>query len=216
MKRIYVIILGLMLAIGVNVQAQSFDLQSILKGVQSKTGNGSDAIGSVLGQILGTKKVSPADLVGTWKYTAPAVAFESDNFLQKAGGAAASATIENKLSPYYTRAGLQKLVLTVQADSTFTMQIGRGSLSGTITSGEEEGYLVFNFTALKKVKVGSVRTGVQLAGNNLSLTFDISKLMTVVNTIAKVSGNSTISGVNKLLQSYDGMQAGFKLARQPK
>ena len=49
--------------------------------------------------------------------------------------------------------------------------------------------------------------------STVTITFDISKLMKLINTAAKISGNSTISGLNKLLQSYDGMQAGFRLLK---
>ncbi len=110
-------------------------------------GSAGSAIGSILGNVLGKSDVTPADLEGTWNYTAPAVTFKSENLLKKAGGAAASATIENKIKPYYQRAGLENLVLTVANDSTFTMKLKRGSLSGSIAQGTEKGILVFKFKA---------------------------------------------------------------------
>lgn len=219
MKTIYSFLIALVCAC--SVSAQSFDLKNILKGLGSADSTSStesggsglgDAIGSILGNVLGSDKLTPADLTGTWNYSAPAVAFKSDDLLKKAGGAAASATIESKIAPYYKRAGLDKMVLTVNADSTFTMKFNRGSLSGSLTQGEP-GFMTFQFKAMGKLKVGSLNAAVSKAGNRLSITFDISKLMSLVNTIASVSGNSTLKGANSLLQSYDGMQAGFRLTK---
>ena len=53
----------------------------------------------------------------------------------------------------------------------------------------------------------------KLKGNKLQLTFDVSKLMKIVNAVASISGSSTIQGLNKLLQSYDGLEAGFELKK---
>ena len=107
-----------------NMSAQSLDdLKNLLKGSMKNTEQSSEGssslggtLGSILGNVLGNDKITPADLVGSWKYSAPAVTFKSDNMLKKAGGAAASATIENKLKPYYTRAGVDHIVLTVNND----------------------------------------------------------------------------------------------------
>ncbi len=227
MKTIYSVLLALICTF--SVSAQSFDQKDILKGIggsssestestestgseKSSSGLG-DILGSVIGNVLGTSKLTPADLTGTWSYSAPAVAFKSDDLLKKAGGAAASATIESKLAPYYQRAGLDKMELTVNADSTFTMKFNRGSLSGTISQGDQDGFMKFQFKAMGKVNMGSLNAAVSKAGNQLSITFDVSKLMSLVNTIASISGNSTLKGANSLLQSYDGMQAGFRLKK---
>ena len=224
MKTIYSLLFALVFACTASAQS-SFDLKDLLKGIggsssdttsttgSSKSGSGlGDVLGSVIGNVLGTSKLTPADLTGTWNYSAPAVAFKSDDLLKKAGGAAASATIESKIAPYYKRAGLDKMVLTVNADSTFTMKFNRGSLSGTLSQGEP-GFMKFQFKAMGKMNMGSLNAAVTKAGNQLSITFDISKLMSLVNTIASISGNSTIKGVNSLLQSYDGMQAGFRMKK---
>lgn len=203
--------------------AQSFSLKDLLKGGSDTTSTsssrgslgdilGSGTLGSVISNVLGNDKISPADIVGTWKYSAPAVSFKSDNMLKKAGGAAAAATVESKLEPYYKTAGFNKMVLTVEADSTFTMKLAYGSLKGTLSKSSEDGFMTFHFKAMK-MNVGTMDAAVSKAGNTLNITFDISKLMSLINTVSKVAGNSTISGLNKLLQSYDGMQAGFRLIK---
>lgn len=200
----------------------SFSLKDLLKGASDSTSSssgsslgdilGSGTVGSLVSNILGNDKITPADIVGTWNYSAPAVSFKSDNLLKKAGGAAAAATVESKLAPYYKTAGFDKMVLTVEADSTFTMKLAHGTLSGTLSKSDKDGFMTFHFKAMK-INVGTMDAAVSKAGNTLTITFDISKLMKLVNTVAKFSGNSTISGLNKLLQSYDGMQAGFRLLK---
>ncbi|MCM1503953.1 MAG: DUF4923 family protein [Muribaculum sp.] len=202
-----------------SVSAQSFDLGGLLKGAlgsndSTSTGSsGGGILGNILGSVLGNEKVTPKDMVGVWKYSSPAVTFQSDNFLQKAGGAAAAATIEEKMSTYYNRAGVNNLVLTVEEDSTFTMKFGRVSLGGNIEQGTDSGELIFHFTAFKSIKLGSYHAYAMIAGNTMSLTFDISKLMDILNKVTSIVGNSSLKTLNSLLQSYDGMRAGFKLTR---
>lgn len=219
MKFILSILVSALCVFGASAQS----LKDLLKGAMSggdsteTTGGGAgNILGNILGSVLGNDKVTPADLVGEWKYSAPAVTFESDNFLQKAGGAAAAGTIENKMATYYKRAGVDNLVFTVRDDSTFTMKFRRMSLGGNIRQGSEPGQLEFEFRALKSIKLGSYHGYAMLAGNKLSLTFDISKLMGILDKVASISGSSSLKTLNSLLQSYDGMRAGFKFTKVDK
>ena len=54
------------------------------------------------------------------------------------------------------------------------------------------------------------------AGNTVDITFDVSKLIVLVDKIATFSGNSTLTGISKLLNSYDGLCAGFTLRKSTK
>ena len=72
---------------------KSSSLGDLLSGVANKFG-------------LGSSSLTIEKLVGTWKYSGPAVSFKSDNLLLKAGGAAAATQVESKLEPYYRTAGL--------------------------------------------------------------------------------------------------------------
>lgn len=72
----------------------------------------SDLISGVAGALgLGNSKAGIDQLTGRWSYSGPAVNFKSDNFLLKAGGAAAATSVEKKLEPYYKTAGLTNLVV---------------------------------------------------------------------------------------------------------
>lgn len=179
----------------------------------TKSGGLGDLISGVAGALgFGNSGASIEKLSGTWNYKAPAVAFKSDNLLMKAGGMAAASTVEKKLEPYYKTAGLDRLVLTINPDSTFTFKT-RTTLSGTITHDKESGLYIFNFKAFKKISIGSMKAYIQLTGSNMELTFDVTKLVGIIEKVASISGSKTVKGVSALLDQYDGLTAGFELKR---
>ena len=88
------------------------------------------------------------------------------------------------------------------------------NLTGTIEKNAETGNFIFNFKAFKKIKIGSMEAFIVMNGNKMELTFDVSKLMTIVEKAGSLTGNSTIKGLSTLLQQYDGLTAGFELQRK--
>lgn len=170
-----------------------------------------DAIGGLFGG-----KVKISDLNGTWKYPGPAVSFKSDNLLKKAGGAAASAVVENKLKPIYKTAGFDQMVFTVSSDSSFTMKVKLVTLKGTISTDVPKGStatFMFNFKVAGKMSIGKMEAYVTKSGDKINLTFDVTKLMTLLSKAGSLTGNSSLKTLSKLLDSYDGMCAGFELKR---
>lgn len=189
------------------------DLKDLLKSATSGNSDGiGGAIGSAISNLTASSNFEVEDLRGTWSYESPAVTFKSDNALQKLGGAAASKTIEDKLAPYYKQAGVTELKLTVDDQNNFTMQLKRGSLKGTVSK-DADGNLEFNFKALGKVKLGKVSAFATKSGSTLNLTFDVSKLISLVKAISSVSGISSLKAASSVLSSYDGIYAGFKLTK---
>lgn len=229
MKRISVIfLLTLILSTSLSASAAGWDISDLLGKVSSasadstKTSAGSSKGGNLGGLLsgvanalgLGSSNLTVDKMVGTWNYTNPAVSFKSDNFLLKAGGAAAAQQIESKLAPYYKTAGLTSLVLTIAEDSTFTFKARMANLTGTIEKNAETGNFIFNFKAFKKIKIGSMEAFIVMNGNKMELTFDVTKLMTLVEKAGSLTGNSTIKGLSALLKQYDGLTAGFELQRK--
>ena len=159
-----------------------------------------------------TTNFTADDLVGTWDYVSPAISFKGDNALSNIGGAAASTAVENKLSTYYNKAGLQNSKLTVNSDHTFTWKLGVANLSGTIEkSGTSD--LVFNFSAFGKINIGKINCMATKSGSNVNLTFDASKLLNLAQKISSVSSNSSFQAVNSLLSNYEDMYIGFKMKK---
>ena len=87
-------IVSALLFVTTNIQAQSwadlFKKENIEKVVNAVTGN------------------NAIDMTGTWTYSGSAIEFESDNLLQKAGGAAAASLAENKLNEQLAKVGIKR------------------------------------------------------------------------------------------------------------
>ncbi|MDE7368316.1 MAG: DUF4923 family protein, partial [Muribaculaceae bacterium] len=96
----------------------------------------------------------------------------------------------------------------------FTMSIKAVKLSGTV-SAKEDGYSFdFAFKAAKKINIGTMTGYVaRESSNKISLTFDASRLIMLVDKIASVSKNSSLQAVSKMLDGYDGLTLGFKLQK---
>lgn len=181
----------------------------------SNTGGLGDFLSSVAGALGLAGNLKMDDLVGTWSYYKPAVEFKSDNFLMKAGGLAASQTVESKLSTYYKSFGFDNMVMTVNEDYTFNMKLKIGSLGGTITQSDDKKQLFFNFTLLNSISLGKVEAFVtKKSSSEISITYDVTGLLAIMEKVGALSGNSSISAITSLLNQYDGMTAGFDLKKK--
>jgi len=215
MKKIFTIIS--IFAILCAAPAHAFDFSKVFGGKSSNNNGGNGGLGALLnglaGELLSTSDFELQDIIGTWKYSAPAVSLEGTNALQNLGGAAATSVIENKLQPYYEKARLTNLQITINEDSTFVMNNGLYNSKGTLSYSPEEG-LTFNFKAFMKINVGKVKAQASKLGNNeLTLTFDISKLQNVVSKVAEIANNDSFKQLSNMLSSYEGVYAGFRLKR---
>ena len=191
------------------------DITDLLKGAASKIGggDGSTALSGLKGAVEGMiakSDLTAADLVGDYKYSATAVSLQSDNALQKLGGSAATGVIVDKLAPYYQKAGLTSMTATFREDGTCEFKVKKATVTGTYER-NESGDFTFNFKAVKKIPLGKMNAHVEKIGKKLTLTFDASKLIKLVNAVASVSGQSSLQAAAKMLNSYDGLYAGFEL-----
>ncbi|MCM1348121.1 MAG: DUF4923 family protein [Firmicutes bacterium] len=221
MKKILTILFAALLAVPC---ANAWNLKDALKGIGNSVSDSASVgstLGSAFGSLLSTDKITLNQMVGEWAYQAPAVTFKSDNVLKKAGGAAASAAVVEKLKPIYQRTGFDKAVLTVSEDSTFQIKLNKLSLKGTISTPDQkedsQANFVFNITVGGKLKVGKMETYVtKSASGNLSVMFDVSELIKLMETVGKISNNTTINSAVSLLKSYDGLCAGFEMKQTGK
>ena len=213
MKRTFI---ALVAALGMSViSMQAFDLKSVIKGAASAAGqNGStvdNALG-IIGGLLGKTDVSLDDLVGTWQYERPAVAFQSDNLLKRAGGMAAAQTIENKILPYYKMLGITALKLNVEKGGQFTFTVKNIPAKGQLEK-DKDGNFIFNFSALGKVNIGKIKSVISSSGSGIDITFDATKLMDLATKILSATGNSTLKTASSLLGIYEGKNVGFGLKK---
>lgn len=182
-------------------------------GSSSSTSGLGGALGNLLEGVFSSSNISVADLAGTWTSSGPAVSFQGDNFLKKAGGVAAAAAIESKLDPYFTQYGLKGAQLTVDNSGNFTLTVKKIKLKGTITETSEQGVFNFNFQAFGSIKIGSMKTYIQKSYNSMDVMFDATKMMQLMTTLGKITNMSTINAITSILNSYDGLCVGFKMSK---
>ncbi len=199
MKRLLVALVAL-LALGVSA---------------SRAANPLDILSGVVGAVTSTDKFEIKDLEGTWEYKSPAVTFKSDDALTKAGGVAASAAAESKLAPYYSRLGLNTVVITFDAEGNFTIKAKKFSLSGTAVKDSDSGLLTLKFQAAGKLNLGHVSAiASKDATGVLTLTLDATRVISIVDKVASIANNSTLKTMSQLLDKYDGIYAGAKFKRK--
>ena len=100
----------------VNAQAQLGNLlKNVLGGGNASTGqtettteNNVGGLVSLFQNLIGKDKVDNSSLKGEWVYESPAVAFESSNLLNKAGGKFIANTLENTLQKYLDKIGFSE------------------------------------------------------------------------------------------------------------
>lgn len=188
-----------------------FDLKDIVSGGKSAASSTGDALSGLLEGVFTTSKLEVKDLAGVWTVEGSAVQFQSEDFLKKAGGAAAAGVIEGKLDPYYKKLGLTGGVMTVQTDGTFTLQISKATLNGTIKK-KGDGNFTFTFTLLGQSLAG-MTTYVTKSSDKLNVMFDANKLLSLLQLVSKFSGSSVVSSATSLLGSYDGLCVGFEMKK---
>ena len=179
-----------------------------LTGMGTTNQGGTDILGGILGaatdgetisniiyNVIGLSKLNEQDLYGTWSYESPGCAFTSDKLLAQAGGEVAAKRIEDELQQTYTKLGINggNTSFTFNQDKTFSANIGGKKISGTYVYNKSD---------------SSTRNA-----KGVSLVFESKKLLSVLQMLASVSGNSTLSTIGDLSKNYDGVRLGFDLRR---
>ncbi len=184
------------------------------KAKEAISGSSSTAgtVTNVIGDLLGSSKITEKNLSGTWVYTQPCVAFESENVLSSIGGSVASSKVEEKLKKALEKAGIKsgKMTITFNTDKTFAMKVSKKSLSGTY---EIDGSnVILNFTSPAR----SIKTNAKISLGTLQLAMNADKMLEIVNTIAtKASAySSQMATVSSVLSQYNGMYLGMKFNKK--
>lgn len=161
-------------------------------------------IGSVLGQFYDT--TTKKALVGSWVYEEPAIQFESQNLLDKAGGVVASQSVADNITPYFEMLGLKTggIALDLREDNTCTITLGGQTIDGTYEFDDETKKL-----SLKAGFIPLPAAYLSIVNNQMAMTYDSSMLLNLIKVIGSTSNQSTFSSVASLADSYDGMKTGF-------
>ena len=168
-----------------------------------------NTIGNILYDVIGYNKLSQADLVGNWSYYQPGCAFTSENLLAKAGGHIAAQRAKEEMAPTYQKLGISanNTYFQFSEDGRFTGKVDGQTLSGTYTFNPNDQSIQMK-TLLLNLK-GYVNRNPQ----GISLLFESKKLLSVLQTVAAISGNSTLNTVGELTKNYDGLRIGLDLKR---
>lgn len=166
-------------------------------------------ISNVITSVIGAQTVTANDLVGSWKYSNPGCAFTSDKLLAKAGGEVVAAEIKSKMLPYYQQIGInsQNTVITFNQDGTYSANFRGTPMSGKWT---------FDASTYKVTLSGmllSINCYAKRNANGVGLLFEAKKLLTLLQTVAAMSGNSNIQSVGEISKSYDGVRLGFDFTK---
>jgi len=173
------------------------------------SGMDGNALGNVIVSVLGINKVSEASLIGTWKYAGPGCAFTSDNLLAKAGGEVAARKIESQLLPYYQKLGVNNsnTGFVFNQDKTFSATLVGKTFSGSYTYDAKTGAITLKTLLL------SLNGYVKMTSNGISLLFESQKVLSLMQTLGAMSGNTTFSTIAELSKNYDGVRVGFNMNR---
>ena len=189
-------VVSALLLVTTNVQAQSW------KDLFNK-----DNIEKVVNAVTGNQTI---DMTGTWTYSGSAIEFESDNLLQKAGGAAAAAVAEKKLDEQLAKVGIKdgQVSFTFNADSSFTSTVGKRTMTGTYSYDATD-----KVVHLRYFKLLNMNAKVNCTSTNMDLLFNSDKLLKLIAFISSKSSSTTLKTISSLADSYDGMMLGFALKK---
>ena len=191
--------------------AQAAPQKDITGSIMGILGNNNKAktVGNVLNSVLGTDKVTERNLIATWTYDEPGVAFTSNNVLVKAGGELAAAQAKDKLKSYFQQAGIKQsnTQFTFTNDKKFTGKLYGQSFNGTWTFNSKTQQVVL------KTMLLTIPVYVKKTATGMSFLFESQKLLALAQKVAKLSGNEALLTLGTLSQNYDGIRMGFDMKK---
>jgi hypothetical protein len=201
MLKMAFVALGMMVCGNANAQ-----LENILKSVAGETA------ANVVGNLLGTTKVSEKSLVGTWSYNQPGVAFESENVLATVGSSMVSTKVEKTMQNGLTKVGFTsgKVVMTLKEDKTGIIKYNGKAVD--VNWAVDGTNLKLTFPLLNK----GVSMNAKLSGSELQVAMKSDKLLTLLNAITEKAGtvNSSLGTLNTLTKNVNGMYMGLKFTKK--
>ena len=117
--------------------------------------------------------------------------------------------IKTKLQPYYQKIGIssQNTNVTFNNDGTFSANFDGKPFSGNWTYDEKSCKVTMKGLLL------TVNCYTKRELNGISILFEGKKLLSVLQTMAALSGNQSIETVSEISKNYDGVRVGFDMNR---
>ena len=176
--------------------------------VLSAMTNGTGVVNAIK-SVIGLDKVTAQGLIGNWQYKGPGCAFISENLLYKAGGEMAAVQIEEKLLPYYQQVGISanNTMISFNQDGTFSSKICGTPFSGRYTFDEATQKITLKGLLL------TVNCYTKREVSGISILFEGKKLLSVLQTMAALTGNQNLETVSEISKKYEGVRVGFDMNR---
>lgn len=198
-------------AVGVLAELLGYAGGNSSNSTGSTTSKVGSIVGSILDNVIGSTTFKKADLCAhTWKYKSPGCAFTSKNLLAKAGGEIAAKKVEEKLSTYYQKAGFSSsnTYFKFNEDGTFNAKIDGKSWSGTYTFDEKTHAIDLKGRLLLSLNGFATKNT-----SGISILFESKKLLTIIQTLTALSGNTTLGTIGEISKNYDGIRVGFDFSK---
>lgn len=198
-------------AVGVLAELLGYAGGNSSNSTGSTTSKVGSIVGSILDNVIGSTTFKKANLCAhTWKYKSPGCAFTSENLLAKAGGEIAAKKVEEKLSTYYQKAGFSSsnTYFKFNEDGTFNAKIDGKSWSGTYTFDEKTHAIDLKGRLLLSLNGFATKNT-----SGISILFESKKLLTIIQTLTALSGNTTLGTIGEISKNYDGIRVGFDLSK---
>ena len=213
MLKVAFMALGMMLCSNANAQLSDILKNAARTAVNKATGSSTagNVAADLLGNLLGTTAVSEKNLVGTWTYTQPCVAFESENVLTSVGASVVSSKVESTMKNGLTKVGFTsgKVVMTLKEDKTGVIKYnGKGVDVNWAVDGTN---LKITFPLLNQ----GVTMNAKLSGGELQVAMKADKLLALLNAITQKAGtvNSQLGTLGTLTKNVKGMYMGLKFTK---
>ena len=180
------------------------NMNQVLSAMTNGTG-----VTNAITSVIGLDKVTPQGLIGSWQYKNPGCAFTSKNLLYKAGGEVAAVQIEEKLLPYYQQVGISgnNTNITFNQDGTFSAKICGTPFNGRYTFDEASQKVTLKGLLL------TVNCYTKREISGISILFEGKKLLSVLQTMAALTGNQNLETVSEISKNYEGVRVGFDMNR---
>lgn len=200
-----IFVCGLAMTAVCMASAKAQDLKDLLNGL-------GDVVKETVAQ---NKTVTVAELKGTWKTTGPALMLKSGNIAQQAGGSAMTTAAEAKLKPYYKKVGLLNTSCVFDSEGNFTLTVKKAPIKGKLTANSDGTFKMQLLSTIAGLTNDehSMTVYVQKVGNEMSISMDVKKLMTIVQAVAKKGDLKTINTVTSMLSNYDHICIGFRMKK---
>lgn len=122
---------------------------------------------------------------------------------------------EAKLKPYYKKVGLLNTSCVFDSKGNFTLTVKKAPIKGKLTANSDGTFKMQLLSTIAGLTNDehSMTVYVQKVGNEMSISMDVKKLMTIVQAVAKKGDLKTINTVTSMLSNYDHICIGFRMKK---